>query len=97
LRYVDKYGSIKISLMKHSFTLENDLTLIINLLAEMVEYKCITQSEMENIMQNIFKSNKDDMPVKLPSESVVKSIMNYSKAVNVLKTGDKRTFTLIVN
>jgi hypothetical protein len=83
--------------MKHSFTLENDLTMIINLLAEMVEYKCISQSEMENIMQNIFNPKKEDMPRKLPSESVVKSIMNYSRALNVLKTNGHRTFTLIVN
>jgi hypothetical protein len=84
-------------LMKQPFTLENDLATIFNLLAEMVEYKCISQSEMETIMQNIFNSNKEDKPSKLPSESVVKSIMNYSRALNVLKTTDKRTFALIVN
>jgi hypothetical protein len=83
--------------MKQSSTLENDLAMIINLLAEMVECNYISQKKMEQIMDNLFNHSKNETPMNLPGENVVKSIMNYSKACHVLKTNDKKTYTLIVN
>jgi hypothetical protein len=83
--------------MKQSSTIENEIAMMINLLVEMVEIKCITQSQMEEIMDQLFQQYKNNAPRKLPGENVVKSIMNYSKALNVLKANDKKTFALIAN
>ncbi len=84
-------------LMKQSFTLENDLTMIIDLLAEMVESKNLSQEQLEQIMETIFNKCKDEIPPSLPSVSVVKSIMNYSKALHVLKPKENQTFSMIIN
>jgi len=95
--YSRNYGSIKVMLMKQSFTLENDLAMIIDLLTEMVEKKDLSQLQMEQIMEKIFNHFSSDIEKEEPSESVVKTIMNYSKALTVLKSDPDQSFTMIIN
>jgi hypothetical protein len=94
---IGNYGSIKVLLMKQSFTLENDLAMIIDLLTEMVENKNLSQLQMEQIMENIFNRCSSDIPQEKPSESVVNTIMNYSKALKVLKSNPNQSFSMIIN
>lgn len=83
--------------MKQSFTLENDLTMLIDLLSEMVENKNLTQKQMEQIMEKIFTRFKESIPDDLPSESTVNTILNYSRALTVLKPDNKASHALIIN
>ncbi len=83
--------------MKQPFTLENDLAMIIDLLSEMIENKNLSQQQMEQIMEKIFNQCQENIPEEKPTESVVQNIMNYSRALNVLTTNKKQSYTLIIN
>lgn len=91
------YGSIKEKLMKQPFTLENDLAMIIDLLTDMVENKNLSQKQMEQILEKIFKQCNESIPQETPRKSVVKNIMNYSKALNVLKSNENQSYAMIIN
>lgn len=91
------YGSIKRMSMKQPFTLENDLAMIIDLLTEMVENKNLSQQQMEQIMEKIFNQCQENIPHEKPTESVVKNIMSYSRALNVLTTEKKQSYAMIIN
>ena len=83
--------------MKQSFTLENDLAMIIDLLTEMVENKNLSQQQMEQMMEKIFNQCQENIPPQKPTESVVNNIMNYSRALNVLTTEKKQSYAMIIN
>jgi antitoxin component HigA of HigAB toxin-antitoxin module len=98
MRYThENYGSIKEMLMEQSFTLENDMAMIISLLTEMVENKNLTDKQMETVMETIFFKMDKEITHNQPSESVVNTIMSYSKALRVLKPKKNQTFTMIIN
>lgn len=93
----ENYGSINEMRMEQSFTLENDLAMIIGLLTEMVENKNLTEKQMEVVMERIFLNMEKENPQNLPSEGVVNTILSYSKALKVLKPRKNQTFAMIVN
>ncbi|TVQ92927.1 MAG: hypothetical protein EA393_02915 [Bacteroidetes bacterium] len=90
-------GSIKLKLMKHSSTLENDLTMFIEILTEMVETRKLTENQMMQIMESYLNRSKEVQPEVTPGNHVVNNIMNYSYSLNVLKTPGKQPIAMIVN
>lgn len=86
--------------MKQPFTIENDLAMLIDLLADMVESENLSQNQMELILEKIFQKcevNKE-IPENQPDENVVSSILSYSRALNVLHVPQKNdSISLIIN
>lgn len=83
--------------MEKSFTIENDSAMIISLLTEMVENKNLSEKQMDVVMEKIFLNMDKEIPKNLPSESVINTILSYSKALKVLKPKKNQTFTMIIN
>ncbi|MBW6477846.1 MAG: hypothetical protein K0B37_00330 [Bacteroidales bacterium] len=83
--------------MKQFSTLENDLTMILELLAEMVDTRHLTQKQMMHIMENYFNRPQEDHKALLPDNQVVKNIMNYSHSLEVMKTPGKQAISVIAN
>ncbi|MFW5687735.1 MAG: hypothetical protein ACOCXV_02300 [Bacteroidota bacterium] len=83
--------------MKQPFTLENDLAMLMDLLAEMVDNKNLTQTQMEQILEKVFAKCNVEIPQSLPSDNVVNNIMNYSKALKVLNPGSNAPYSMIIN
>ena len=86
--------------MKQPFTIENDLAMLVDLLAEMVESKNLSQHQMELVLEKIFQKCEEnkEIPQIQPDENVVNTIMNYSRALNVLHVPqDNARISLIVN
>jgi len=92
-----KYGLIKLLLMKHSLTLENELAMIIEILSEMVENKNLTNRQMEQIMERFFHRFDEEEATESPSDYIVNNIMNYSRALSVLKTNRYQPISVIGN
>ena len=83
--------------MKHYSTLDNDLTMILELLSDMVETRHLSKTQMMQIMENYFNLQaKEEMAVK-PSENVVKNIMNYSHSLQVMRLKENQPVNFIVN
>ena len=82
--------------MKQFFTLDNELTIINELMNEMVEKKYLTQSQAVKSFQKIINRSDNQSKDLLPSENVVNRIMNYSKSLDSFKTKNK-TFVLVGN
>jgi hypothetical protein len=83
--------------MKQFSTLENDLTMILELLADMVDTRHLTQKQMMHIMENYFNQPQEDQKALLPRKHVVKNIMNYSHSLEVMKAPGKQTMSVIAN
>jgi hypothetical protein len=84
--------------MKQTSTLENDLAIMIDVLAGMVEDKDLSQTQMEKIMEKFFKKKMGEKNTSnLPSPSVVNTILNYSQALRVLKPKKDQVISLIIN
>jgi len=90
-------GPIKQKLMKHSSTLENDLTMILEILTEMVDTRQLTENQLMHIMESYLSRSLEVQPEITPGNHVVKNIMNYSYSLNVLKTPGKQPIAMIVN
>ncbi len=82
--------------MKQFLTLENELTIINELMNEMVEKKYLTQTQALKMFQKIMERSGNHSKDLLPSKQVVNQIMNYSKSLDSLKTTQK-TFVLVNN
>lgn len=83
--------------MKHSSTLENDLTMILEILTEMVETRQLTEIQFMHIMDSYLNRSLEVQPEFTPGNHVVKNIMNYSYSLNVLKTPGKQSISMIAN
>ncbi len=83
--------------MKQSFTLENDLTMMIDLLSEMVDNENISQKQLENAAGKLLNTMSQKKSNELPSRNVVRNIMNYSRALHVLKPEKSKPFQVIIN
>lgn len=83
--------------MKQSFTLENDLAMMIDLLSEMVENKNLSQKQLEKVAGKLLNNMKQENGNKVPSKNIVNNIMNYSRALNVLKPEKSKPFPVIIN
>ncbi len=99
LRYTDEMnGSIKYLLMKEFSTLENDLTMILEFLTEMVEKKELTEEEFELIVAGILDKQPARNEARMtPGDQVIKSIMNYSQALELLQLPIAGNHCVIVN
>lgn len=84
-------------LMKHFSTLNNDLTMIIELLSDMVDTRHLTHEQMMHLMENYFNRPQEDQEVFKPGNHVVKNIMNYSLSLEVLKKTGKQPISMIAN
>jgi transcriptional regulator NrdR family protein len=84
-------------LMKQSFTLENDMAMMIDLLSEMVESKNLSQKQLEKIAGKLLNNMKQENSKKTPSKNIVNNIMNYSRALDVLKSEKSKSFPVIIN
>lgn len=83
--------------MKQSFTLENDLAMILDLLSEMVESKNLTEKQLEQIMEKIFHRYTPSRPTLQPGKNIVSNLMNYSRALDVMKLQNRNPVHLIRN
>jgi hypothetical protein len=84
--------------MKQTSTLENDLAIMIDVLAGMVEDKDLSQTQMEKIMEKFFNKKMGEKDTSnLPSQSVVNKILNYSQALRVLKPKNDQVISMIIN
>jgi len=83
--------------MKQSFTLENDMAMMIDLLSEMVENKNLSEKQLEKIAGKLLNSMTNKQSKNVPSKNIVNNIMNYSRALNVLKPEKSKPFPVIVN
>lgn len=83
--------------MKQFSTLENDLTMILELLTEMVDTRHLTQKQMMHIMENYFNRPQEDQKAFMPGKQVVKNIMNYSHSLEVMKKPGKQAISVIAN
>ncbi len=82
--------------MKQFFTLDNELTIINELMNEMVEKKYLTRTQAIKMSQKFMNRSDNHSKDLLPSENVVNRIMNYSKSLDSFKTKTK-TFVLVGN
>lgn len=98
-RYTDAMnGSIKYLLMKEFSTLENDLTMILEFLTEMVEKKELTEDEFELIMAGILENHPACNDFRMiPDSHVVRNIMSYSQSVEVMQLPFTGSSCVIVN
>lgn len=83
--------------MKHFSTLENDLTMILELLTDMVDTRHLSQEQMMHLMENYFNQPQEDQKVFMPGNHIVKNIMNYSYSLEVLKKTGKQSISMITN
>ncbi len=84
-------------LMKHSSTLDNDLTMFLELLSDMVETRHLSKTQMMQIMENYFNLQAEEAQAVKPSEDVVKNIMNYSHSLEVMRLKENQPVKFIVN
>jgi hypothetical protein len=84
-------------LMKHFSTLDNDLTMILELLSDMVDSRHLSETQMMQIMENYFNLQAKEEQVVKPSENVVKNIMNYSHSLEVMRLKENQPVGFIVN
>lgn len=82
--------------MKHNSTLENELTMIIELLTEMAELKHLSSRQLENILKSYFGQDNEQKENTIPGKHVVNNIMNYSRSLEVYK-GQAKNHTVIIN
>ncbi len=83
--------------MKQFSTLENELTMILELLADMVETRHLTQKQMMHIMENYINQSEEAQKTLLPGKEIVKNIMNYSYSLEVMKKAGKQSISVITN
>lgn len=95
--YTWNYGSIKQKLMKQFSTLESELTMILELLTDMVETRHLTQKQMMRIMENYINQSEEAQKALLPGKEIVNNIMNYSYSLEVLKKAGKQSISVITN
>lgn len=83
--------------MKQTSTIENELAMMIDLLAGMIENGNIKPDEADQIIEEYFDMQTKKSEELLPGKHVIKNILNYSKSLNVLKHPGFKPMTLIVN
>ncbi|MFN3557108.1 MAG: hypothetical protein ACK4VN_14205 [Bacteroidales bacterium] len=83
--------------MKQRSTLENDLTMIIELLSEMVENKHLSRRQLEKIMKSYFTQDVEPVAGSAPRKHIVNNIMNYSRSLEVYKKDPQAPFSAIIN
>jgi polyhydroxyalkanoate synthesis regulator phasin len=83
--------------MKQTFTIENELAMIIDLLTGMVENGSIKLEEADQIIEEFLEMQNNKSREMLPGTNVINNIMNYSKSLDVFKHPRIKPTTLIVN
>jgi polyhydroxyalkanoate synthesis regulator phasin len=83
--------------MKQTFTIENELAMIIDLLTGMVENGSIKLEEADKIIEEFLEMQNNKSSEMLPGKNVINNIMNYSKSIDVFKHLRIEPTALIVN
>ncbi len=89
---------LKCYFMKQTTTLKNDLTMIINVLSDMVDNNDLSEKQLEKILEGLFENYAASPAInEKPGKNVVRNIMNYSKALDVIPQPGKGPLTMIIN
>lgn len=83
--------------MKQTFTIEDELAMIIDLLTGMVERGDIKQEDADLMIEQYIEIQNCKSLKMSPGKSVVNNIMNYSRSLNVWKQHGAKPRALIVN
>jgi polyhydroxyalkanoate synthesis regulator phasin len=83
--------------MKQTSTIENELAMMIDLLAGMVENGNIKPDEADQIIEEFLDMQTQKSEEMFPGKHVIKNILNYSKSLDVFKHPGIKPMALIVN
>jgi hypothetical protein len=83
--------------MKQTFTLENELTMYVELLSEMVRKRIIKKQEMERYLELFLKNPNDQAFNQEPGTRTINNLLNYSKSLEVLKPVGEKPHLLVLN
>jgi hypothetical protein len=83
--------------MKQSYTIENEIAMILDLLTDLVENGSLKINEADQIIKKYIEMQIRKADDSIPGKGVLNNIMSYSKALDVFKHPVIKPMTMIVN